>query len=187
MEKKLKHSIAQLFIVLVLSILTGRPAVAHNGVDHDKSCFLDVGDTRLQLSGYQFRIELEAKHYCHFFPELGQTVLSVEPVAEVTEPTTVTLELAELTSWTKPARDAYAVIKSQPARPLGPVPVTIIQTLEHRGLYRLNVTLQNAAGSRQQQLWFMAGVPVTKIMIMIALGLLSVLAVFGVREFVKKR
>ncbi|MDD4907017.1 MAG: hypothetical protein PHD39_12795, partial [Methylobacter tundripaludum] len=73
---------AGLLIIALFSLMIDQPVFAHAGVDHDNSCFLTVGDTRLRISGYQFQPELEGKHFCHFFPELGQIVLAVEPLAE---------------------------------------------------------------------------------------------------------
>jgi hypothetical protein len=163
-----------------------QPVFAHAGVDHDNSCFLTVGDTRLRISGYQFQPELEGKHFCHFFPELGQIVLAVEPLAEGQEKTLVTLELAALTSWLNPA-EAFTVIKQQPAQPIGTGLASISQTIEQRGVYRLNVTLQEGSGkSRQQSLIFLVGIPVTKILVMIAGGLLVFVLGFAGLSGLKK-
>jgi len=163
-----------------------QPVFAHAGVDHDNSCFLTVGDTRLRISGYQFQPELEGKHFCHFFPELGQIVLAVEPLAEGQEKTLVTLELAALTSWLNPA-EAFTVIKQQPAQPIGTGLASISQTIEQRGVYRLNVTLQEGSGkSRQQSLIFLVGIPVTKILVMIAGGLLVFVLGFAGLNGLKK-
>jgi hypothetical protein len=137
-----------------------QPAFAHAGVDHSKSCFLAVGDTRLRISGYQFQRELEGKHFCHFFPALGQVVLAVEPFEEGLENKQITLELAALTSWTdwplNPAQ-AFTVIKQQSTQRIGAGLVSIQQTIRQRGIYRLNVTLQEGSGDRQQQRFFVSG------------------------------
>ncbi len=162
-----------------------QPVFAHAGVDHNNSCFLTVGDTRLRLSGYQFQPELEGKHFCHFFPELGQIVLAVEPLAEVQEKTLVSLELAALTPWMHPAQ-AFTVIKQQPAQLIGTGLASISQSVERRGIYRLNITLQDDSGNQQQRNFlFLVGIPVTKILVMIA-GLLVLLIGFaGVKGFKK--
>jgi len=177
---------ARLLIIALFSLMIDQPVFAHAGVDHDNSCFLTVGDTRLRISGYQFQPELEGKHFCHFFPELGQIVLAVEPLAEGQEKTLVTLELAALTSWLNPA-EAFTVIKQQPAQPIGTGLASISQTIEQRGVYRLNVTLQEGAGkSRQQRLIFLVGIPVTKILVMIAGGLLVFVLGFAGLSGLKK-
>ncbi|WP_292432168.1 hypothetical protein [Methylobacter sp.] len=164
-----------------------QPAFAHGGVDHNNSCFLTVGDTKLRISGYQFQPELEGKHFCHFFPELGQIVLAVEPLAEGQEKTLVTLELAALSSWLNPAQ-AFTVIKQQPEQLIDTGLASISQTIRERGVYRLNVTLQDASGNRQQQhLMFLVGIPVTKIMVMIAGGLLVWVIGFLVVSSLKKK
>ncbi|MFA5017191.1 MAG: hypothetical protein WC504_06565 [Methylobacter sp.] len=177
---------ARLLIIVLFSLMIDQPVFAHAGVDHDNSCFLTVGDTRLRISGYQFQPELEGKHFCHFFPELGQIVLAVEPLAEGQEKTLVTLELAALTSWLNPA-EAFTVIKQQPAQPIGTGLASISQTIEQRGVYRLNVTLQEGSGtSRQQRLIFLVGIPVTKILVMIAGGLLVFVLGFAGLSGLKK-
>ncbi|MCK9395671.1 MAG: hypothetical protein M0Q44_08775 [Methylobacter sp.] len=175
------------FLVSALfSLMIYQPAFGHAGVDHNNSCFLTVGDARLRISGYQFQPELEGKHFCHFFPELGQVVLAVEPLAAGQEKALVTLELAALTEWLNPGQ-AFTVIKQQPAQPIGTGLASISQTIRQRGIYRLNVTLQEGAGNPQQQRFlFLVGFPVTKIMVMIAGVLVLVIGVAGVREFKKK-
>jgi hypothetical protein len=185
-ENILKRLITQSLIGALFGLMLYQPVLAHAGVDHNNSCFLTVGDTRLRISGYQFQPELEGKHFCHFFPELGQIVLAVEPMAEGLEKTVVTLELASLTSWLNPA-NAFTVIKKQSEQLLGTGLASISQTIGQRGIYRLTVTLQDASGNRQQQRFvFMAGFPVTKILVMIA-GLLVLVIVFVVvRDFNKK-
>jgi hypothetical protein len=168
---------------------------AHNGVDHNNSCFLTVGDTRLRISGYQFQPELEGKapylhpvgkHFCHFFPELGQIVLAVEALAETQEKTLVTLELAALTAWVSPAQ-AFTVIKQQPEQPLATGLASISETIRQRGIYRLSITLQDAFGDQQRQDFvFLVGIPVTKMLVMVAGLLLLVIGFYGVKGFKKQ-
>jgi hypothetical protein len=178
--------LARLLISVLFSLVIYQPVFAHNGVDHNNSCFLTVGDARLRLSGYQFQPELEGKHFCHFFPELGQIVLAVEPLAEEQEKILVTLELARLTSWLNPILD-FTVIKQQPEQLIGTGLASISQTIQQRGIYRLNVTLQEGSGNRQQQRFvFLVGIPVTKILVMIALILMPVIGFVGMKEFKKK-
>ncbi len=172
----MKRLITRLLIGALFSLVSYQSAFAHAGVDHSKNCFLKMGDTRLLLSGYQFQRELEGKHFCHFFPALGQIVLAVEPVKEGLENKQITLELSALTSWMdwplNPAQ-AFTVIKQQPAQRIGAGLVSISQTIRQRGIYRLNVTLQDSLGNQQQQRFmFLVGFPVTKILVMVALVLI---------------
>jgi len=177
---------ARLLTIVLFSLMINQPASAHNGVDHNNSCFLTVGDTRLRISGYQFQPELEGKHFCHFFPELGQIVLAVEPLAEGQEKTWVTLELAALTSWLNPA-EAFTVIKQQPAQPIGTGLASISQTIAQRGIYKLNIDLKDDFGNRRQQsMVFLVGIPVTKILVMIAGGLLVFVLGFAGLNGLKK-
>lgn len=180
---------ARLPIIALFGLMIHQPALAHNGVDHNNSCFLTVGDAKLRISGYQFQPELEGKHFCHFFPELGQIVLAVEPLAEGHDKTLVTLELAALTSWLNPGK-AFTLIKHQPEQLIDTGLASISQTIEARGIYRLNVMLRDASGHRQQQqqqLMFLVGIPVTKIMVMIALVLVAVIGFAVVKEAFKFR
>ncbi|MFA6164217.1 MAG: hypothetical protein WC685_12400 [Methylobacter sp.] len=186
----MKRLITRLLISALFSLMSYQPAFAHAGEDHSKNCFLNVGDTKLLLSGYQFQRELEGKHFCHFFPALGQIVLAVEPIEEGLENKKITLELSALTSWMdwplNPAQ-AFTVIKQQPAQFIGSGLVSIQQTIQQRGIYRLNVSLQDVYGDRRQQDFvFLVGIPVTKILVMIALVLLLVIGVVGVMGFKKR-
>jgi hypothetical protein len=184
-ENILKSLMTQLLISALFSLIIYQPAFAHNGVDHNNSCFLTVGDTRLRISGYQFQPELEGKHFCHFFPELGQIVLAVEPLKEGQGRALVTLELAALTSL-NPA-EAFTVIKQQSEQVLDTGLASISRTIQQRGIYRLNVTLKDSLGNQQQQdLVFLVGIPVTKILVMIAGGLLVLVLGIAVVNSLKK-
>ncbi len=129
----LKRLITRLLISALFSLMSYQPAFAHAGEDHSKNCFLNVGDTKLLLSGYQFQRELEGKHFCHFFPALGQIVLAVEPIEEGLENKQITLELSALTSWMdwplNPVQ-AFTVIKQQPTQLIGAGLVSIQQTIQ---------------------------------------------------------
>jgi hypothetical protein len=183
MESVLKHLMTKLLVSALFSLMAYQSAFAHAG-DHDNNCFLTVGDSKLRISGYQFQPELEGKHFCHFFPELGQVVLAVEPLAEENNP--VTLELAELTSWTD-SDQAFTVIKQQPEQPLNTGLASITQTIRQRGIYSLNVTLKDDFGNSQhQRLFFLVGFPVTKVMVIMAGLLVLVLGFIGVRNLKKK-
>jgi hypothetical protein len=186
-ESILKRLATQLLVGALFSVVVYQSAFAHAGVDHNNSCFLTVGDTTLRISGYQFQPELEGKHFCHFFPALGQIVLAVEPLTEGRNKSLVILELAALTSWLKPA-ETFTVIKQQPEQPLDTGLASISQIIRQRGIYRLNVTLTDGSGnSRQQRLLFLVGFPVTKIMVMIAGLLVLVIGFAAVRDFKKKK
>lgn len=173
----------QLLISVLFSLMVYQSAFAHAG-DHDNNCFLTVGSTKLRISGYQFQPELEGKHFCHFFPELGQVVLAVEPLAGENNP--VTLELAALTSWTESDK-AFTVIKQQPEQPLNTGLASITQTIRQRGIYSLHVTLKDDLGNSQhKRLLFLVGVPVTKIMVITAGLLVLALGFVGLRSLKKQ-
>jgi len=177
---------ARLLIIALFSVMINQPASAHNGVDHNNSCFLTVGDTRLRISGYQFQPELEGKHFCHFFPELGQIVLAVEPLEEGRGKSAVALELAALTAWSSPGQ-AFTVIKRQAEQPIDTGLASISQTIAQRGIYKLNIDLKDDFGNRRQQsMVFLVGIPVTKILVMIAGGLLVFIVGFAGLSGLKK-
>lgn len=186
----MKRLIIRLLISALFSLMSYQSAFAHAGEDHSKNCFLNMGDTKFLLSGYQFQAELVGKHFCHFFPALGQIVLAIEPIEEGQENKQITLELSVLSSWMdwplNPAQ-AFTVIKQQPAERIGAGLVSIQQTIQHRGIYSLNVTLQDDSGDRQQQRFvFLVGIPVTKILVIVALVLVLVIGFAGVKGFKKK-
>ncbi len=166
---------------IIVGVMSCQTALAHAGVDHSKSCFLTVGDTRLQISGYQFQPELEGKHLCHFFPELGQIVQVIEPVDQGQEKTLVTLQLAALSVSLNP-RQVFAVIKQQPAQSMGEGLVSITQNIQQRGIYKINISVQKASGERSQQSFlFLVGIPVTKMLVMMAGALFFVLMFAGLK------
>jgi hypothetical protein len=190
----LKRFIAQLLFGIILSLVIQQTVFAHAGVDHSKNCFLTVGDTRLRVSGYQFQPELEGKasapayvpylhpvgkHFCHFFPELGQIVLALEPMTEGQGKFSVTLELAAF-SLRSDFDQAFTVIKQQPAQLINGG-ISIFAPIQQRGIYRLNVMLQEGSVAKlQQHFIFLVGIPVTKIMVLIATVLLLLLGCIGI-------
>lgn len=166
---------------IIVGVLNCQTALAHAGVDHSKNCFLTVADTRLQMSGYQFHPALEGKHLCHLFPELGQIVLVVEPLDQDQEKTLVTLELAALSVSLNPYQ-LFALLKQQPAQLMGAGLVSITQNIQQRGIYKLNISVQKANGERSQQSFlFLVGIPVTKILVMMAGALFFVLVFTGLK------
>lgn len=177
--------ITQLPVGVILSLVIQQAVFAHAGVDHSKSCFLTVGDARLRVSGYQFQPELEGKHFCHFFPELGQVVLALEPMTEDQQKFSITLALAALRLRSN-ADQAFTVIKQQPAQPINGG-VSISALIQQRGIYRLNVLLQDGSGAKiQQHFVFLVGIPVTKIMVLVATVLLLILGCVGIRDVIRK-
>ncbi|MEF3074992.1 hypothetical protein V2P20_08130 [Methylobacter sp. Wu1] len=168
----LTRLIAKLFVAALFGLVMSGSVFAHAGEHHSQNCFVDVGDTRLRLSGYQFQPGLENEHFCRVFPELGQIIIAVEPLEEGLENRQIALELLELSSWTdwlSNAEKAFAVIKQQPAKQFGAGLVSIQQTIGQRGVYALRVIMQDDAGHlRHQYFVFLVGVPVTKILAVLA-------------------
>ncbi len=156
----------------LFGLVMSEPVFAHAGEHHSQNCFVDVGDTRLRLSGYQFQPGLENEHFCRVFPELGQIIIAVEPLEEGLENRQITLELLELSSWTDwllNAEKAFAVIKQQPAKQFGAGLVSIQQTIRQRGVHALKVIMQDDSGHlRHQYFVFLVGVPVKKILAVLA-------------------
>jgi hypothetical protein len=168
----LTRLIAKLFMAALFGLVMSEPAFAHAGEHHSQNCFVDVGDTRLRLSGYQFQPGLENEHFCRVFPELGQIIVAVEPLEEGLENRQIALELLELSSWTDwllNAEKAFAVIKQQPAKEFGAGLVSIQQTIGQRGVHALRVIMQDDSGHlRHQYFVFLVGVPVKKILAILA-------------------
>lgn len=168
----LMRLIAKLLMAALFGLAMSGTVFAHAGEHHSQNCFVDVGDTRLRLSGYQFQPELENEHFCRVFPELGQIIIAVEPLEEGLENRQIALELLELSSWTDwllNAEKAFAVIKQQPARQFGAGLVSIQQTIGQRGVYALKVIMQDDSDHlRHQYFVFLVGVPVKKILVVLA-------------------
>jgi hypothetical protein len=168
----LTRLISMLFMAALFGLVMPEPAFAHAGEHHSQNCFVDVGDTRLRLSGYQFQPGLENEHFCRVFPELGQIIIAVEPLEEGLENRQITLELLELSSWTGwllNAETAFTVIKQQPAKEFGAGLVSIQQTIGQRGVHALRVIMQDDSGHlRHQYFVFLVGVPVKKILAILA-------------------
>jgi hypothetical protein len=161
-----------LFMAALFGLVMPEPAFAHAGEHHSQNCFVDVGDTRLRLSGYQFQPGLENEHFCRVFPELGQIIVAVEPLEEGLENRQIALELLELSSWTDwllNAEKAFTVIKQQPAKQFGAGLVSIQQAIRQRGVHALRVIMQDDSGHlRHQYFVFLVGVPVKKILAILA-------------------
>jgi hypothetical protein len=182
-----RHLIIELGFIALFNWAIFQPAFAHNGIDHNNSCFLTVGETRLRISGYQFQPELEGKHFCHFYPGLGQTVVAVEPMQQEQGKTLVGLELARLTSWQRPD-EAFTVVKRQAEQPLETGQASISETIWERGIYKLTVILNDDFGhSQRKSLMFLAGVPVTKILVMAAGGIFVLIVGFVAVNGLKKK
>jgi hypothetical protein len=187
----LTRLIAKLFVAALFGLVMSGSVFAHAGEHHSQNCFVDVGDTRLRLSGYQFQSGLENEHFCRVFPELGQIIIAVEPLEEGLENRQIALELLELSSWTdwlSNAEKAFAVIKQQPAKQFGAGLVSIQQTIGQRGVYALKVIMQDDSGHlRHQYFVFLVGIPVKKILAILAgLMLLAVGFTWSRRMAVKE-
>lgn len=186
----LTRLIAKLSLAALFGLVMSSPVFAHAGEHHSQNCFIDVSDTRLRLSGYQFQPELENEHFCRVFPELGQIIIAVEPLEEGLENRQIALELLELTSWTDwllNAEKAFTVIKQQPARQFGAGLVSIQQTIRQRGVHALKVSMQDDSGHpRHQYFVFLVGVPVNKLLAVLAgLALLGLGFIWNRKRAVK--
>ncbi|WAK01488.1 hypothetical protein [Methylobacter sp. YRD-M1] len=168
----LTRLIAKLFMAVLFGLGMSGTVFAHAGEHHSQNCFIDVGDIRLRLSGYQFQPGLENEHFCRVFPELGQIIIAVEPLEEGLENRQIALELLELSSWTDwllNAEKAFAVIKQQPAKAFGAGLISVEQTIRQRGVYALKVIMQDDSGHlRHQYFVFLVGIPVKKILAVLA-------------------
>ncbi|WP_231383683.1 hypothetical protein [Methylobacter luteus] len=168
----LTRLISKLFMAALFGLVMSEPVFAHAGEHHSQNCFIDVGDTRLRVSGYQFQPGLENEHFCRVFPELGQIIIAVEPLEEGLENSQIALELLELSSWSDwllNAEKAFTVIKQQPAKQFGAGLVSIQQAIRQRGVHALKVIIQDESGHlRHQYFVFLVGVPVNKILAVLA-------------------
>lgn len=169
-----------LFKLLIgLVWLAPEPGFTHVGQHQSDACFIKMGDSQLELNGYQFEKDLAGKYFCHFFPGLGQTVWAIDTLSDNPETMKVSLALKQLVDWTALAgvpEKAFVILEQAPPEVLGANLVSVEHVLTARGVYVLDIGLQvNDGAVQRHRFWFLAGVPVTKLMVFLAFGLLGLI------------
>lgn len=180
----MKLNFMLLGLVIGLYLAASESCFAHVGQHQSDACFIKIGNSQLELNGYQFEDDLAGKYFCHIFPGLGQTVWAIDTLSDNPEAMKVSLVLSHLTDWPALAGapgQALTVLEQAPPQVLGANLVSVEHVLTATGVYTLDIELQVDDGVVQRcRFWFLAGVPVTKLLIYLASGLLGLIIGVGV-------
>jgi hypothetical protein len=167
-------------------MLLSSTAFSHAGSHESKDCFISIADTTLHFSGYQFQGLHPDQAYCRIFPYLGLLVIKIEPINSVGMNQQIALQLLKLNSWgdwllNKPL--AFSVLKETPLQPLNHG-VTMLQTqIQQRGIYALEIELQSKQQPPTRQTFlFLAGIPITELLVIFSGGVLFVLIFIFIRQ-----
>jgi len=164
---------------------------AHAGPHGNDECIVNIGDTELRLSGYQFKGSNPDRHYCHHFPYLGQTIIKLDSVTADLNNMAVELQLLKRQSWLGlilNADDAFSVIKQQEVQYFSKQVVSIDADIQERDVYALRLILHDANGKQiHQQFVFLVGFPFAQIMVAIAVLLLFILGFVVFKQAGSKR
>jgi len=169
--------------VVVIILLVGSftpPVSAHNGSHESKNCFINIGNNQLRLSGFQFQGIHPDAVYCRVFPFLDTLLIKLEALNPQASTQQVTLQLVKIDDWLAEISASKAsgiVVQTTPQRSFKEV--ILLQTkLTERGLYALDIRLQaEKQPPLKQRFYFLAGIPITQILVLFSFALLLLLAV----------
>lgn len=164
---------------------------AHAGPHGNDECIVKIGKVEIRLNGYQFQGKFPDKHYCRHFPNLGQTIIKVDSITSDLSGQSVELQLLKRNSWLGlilQKEDAFSVIKQVPLQSFSDQVVSINSDLKSLDIYALKLKLHAKNGAiTEQQFMFIAGLPFTKIMVVIALILLLVIIFMFFKSFKRQQ
>ncbi len=182
-----------LVVVLFMSLVlvTSNTVYAHAGPHGNDECTVEVGETELRLSGYQFKGRHPDRHYCRHYPYLGRTIIKIDSLTSDLSQMGVELRLLKRHSWLGlifGADDAFSVIKQQPVQFFARQVVSIESNIQSRDLYAIQLRLKAENGDiTEQQFLFMVGFPFAQIMVAIAILLLLFIVFIFFRQWRSKR
>ncbi len=155
-------------------------AFAHAGPHGNNECLVQVGNTEIRLSGYQFQGRNPDRHYCRHYPFLGQTIIKVDSVSSDLSDMAIELQLLKRNSWLGlilNTNDAFSVIKRLPVQYFSGQVVSIDSDIQSLDVYAIKLRLRAVDGKiTEQQFMFLVGFPFAQVMVAIAVLLLLVLA-----------
>jgi hypothetical protein len=168
------------------------PAFSHAGPHENKNCFITVETDTLRFSGYQFQGLHPDQSYCRIFPYQGSLVIKIEPVNNELKNKKVSLELFKVDSLVClifRSCPAFSSLKKTPWQSFNHGVVMIQTDIQQRGIYALGIALEiDDKETIYESYLFLAGIPVTKLLVLFSMGLLGVLALFmAVKNRRKKR
>lgn len=167
-------------LITCLTLLLSDYAFAHAGPHGNNECLVQVGNTEIRLSGYQFQGRNPDRHYCRHYPFLGQTIIKVDSVSSDLSDMAIELQLLKRNSWLGlilNTNDAFSVIKRLPVQYFSGQVVSIDSDIQSLDVYAIKLRLHAVDGTiTEQQFLFLVGFPFAQVMVAIAVLLLLVLA-----------
>lgn len=178
-------------IAMTAFMLFSSPAFSHAGPHENQNCFITVSENTLRFSGYQFQGQHPEHIYCRIFPELGEIIIKIETVnADLTDKK-IALQLLKLNSWSNwlfHSEKAFSSLKRTPLRNFSNGVNMLQADIGQRGIYALQVELQaENKVSITQTFLFLAGIPVTEILVLFSGGILLLLTFITIRTLYSNR
>lgn len=173
MRSNLKYLVIRKVIFIVL--LAGsfiHPVSAHNGSHESKNCFIHIGNNQLRLSGFQFQGIHPDAVYCRVFPFLDTLLIKLEALNPQASNQQVALQLLKIEHL---LQANTVVLKTTPYKSFKEV-ILLQTTLTERGLYALDISLHaEKQPLLKQRFYFIAGIPITQILVLFSFALLLLL------------
>jgi hypothetical protein len=184
----MKYFYCHLLAFIVIALFSC-PVLAHSGNHESKNCFLTIDQNTLRLSGYQFQGLHPNQAYCRIFPYLGDLIIKIEPVTSVDNSAQISLQLAKLTNWLNFNSDsAFQVFKMVPPHYVKEGVNMIQTTIKEPGVYAIQVVLEQ--GNRkglQQSFWFLVGVPIAQISVIISSLIFLLIVIIFLKQNLKSK
>ncbi len=166
-------------------------AFPHAGPHESQNCFITIANNTARFSGYQFQSQHPDQAYCRVLPDLGSVVIKIEPVTSGLINKKVSLQLLQLHSWLDLVFNPDKALLSLKKTPLQEFNngVVMMQTdIQQRGVYALAIELQlNPQETRSEKYFFLAGVPVTEILVLFSGCILVLLTIIFLRQLRKPK
>lgn len=177
--------------LLVFCLFFPLQSFSHAGSHGNDDCLISIGNFHLRMNGYQFQGKRPDRHYCRYFPYLGQTILKLDTTHHDLSKFGVDLQLLKRTRWLAllfNPDQAFEVIKQKPLQNFSQQVVSIDTEIKSLDLYALHIKLHHPNGRMSQQLFlFAAGLPLIPILLGIATLLLILLGTLMIFRFNNKR
>ncbi len=175
--------IKRLFL-LVFPVLQAQTVFAHLGPHTSSDCFIAVDSVQLRLNGYQFHSNHPEKHYCRYFPKLGDVIINIDSEMDIGRKE-ISLQWLEIKS---PLRffgkeKIITAHKATEWKTFSGGMHILRRNIDRRGLYGLRILLKSADGNVEQNaFYFLVGIPVVLILVVIASLVLLIIALILIKQ-----
>lgn len=172
-----------LLFLLAISLFN-TPAQAHLGPHESKDCFIDIEELRLRFNGYQFQSQHPDKHYCRYFPELGDVIIKIDALQEL-DNQEIALEWLEMGDLTRLLSSDPLFLRSKDSgwRNFSGQLQSLRNNVTQRGVYGIKIRLKDENGViLQRHHYFLVGFPVMYILLSIAGLLLLLISYFFIKQ-----